>query len=196
MPTPPKHGKEQLERRRDIIRSLITRGVNTPGRILKQKSVDGIYDDYKNPYDTVKKDIEAVRKSFLVNAREDDNEMARAELLMEIEEMVQQAWSDYGKLEGRPKVAMLTQLVSLYKDKARLRGVDPERIDVQYMKVGNVTTNVENNSYEVDPELKEDVAQLSKAFDEVAELFESQAVYGTGDASGTDGANLPEDNSE
>lgn len=168
MPTPPKKGKKQLEERRDLIRSLLARGINKPARILKVKEIPGYYEGYKNVYGMIKKDIEAVRKENVAIAKALNKESVHGELISQIEETIQQAWSDYGKLGGHAKVSMIRTIRELYKDLARLNGMDPEKIDSPLFKV-----DIDNKIEGMDPELKKDVAEFSQAFEKVAELFEN-----------------------
>lgn len=172
MPTPPRHGKAQLDQRRDIIRSLLARGINKPGRILKQQAVQGMYEGYVNKYVVVKSDIKAVRKENIEIAKAFDKESVHGEYIVQLEELLQQAWSDYGKLDGNSKVSMLKFIRELGKDWARLNGIDPDRID---RPLFNVNVDVDNTSeIGLSPELREDVKEFSKAFDAVAEMFQSE----------------------
>lgn len=141
MPTPPKHGKEQLRERRELIRSLLARGINKPGRILKAKAMEGKYDTYKNPYMIVKTDIEAVRKENLELSKLVNGETARGDLMAQYEETLQKAWTDLGNLQGRARVSMMKFIHELNKDIARLNGIDPEMIDSFPFNV-----NVENDN--------------------------------------------------
>lgn len=135
MAAQPKHGKEQLEERREILRSLLARGINKPGRILKTKAIKGYYEGYKHKYATVKKDIEAVRKEYNEMSQLVNEDTARGDLMMQYVETLQKAWSDLAGLEGRAKVTMMKFIHELNKDIARLNGIDPERIDPVPVKV-------------------------------------------------------------
>ena len=135
MPTPPKNGKAELKERREIIRSLLARGINKPGRILKAKALQGKYDTYKNKYMIVKTDIEAVRKENLALSKLVDGDTAKGDLMVQYEESLQKAWSDLGNLQARARVSMLEFIHELNKDIARLNGIDPERIDPVPVKV-------------------------------------------------------------
>lgn len=141
MPTPPKNGKAELKERREIIRSLLARGINKPGRILKAKALQGKYDTYKNKYMIVKTDIEAVRKENLALSKLVDGDTAKGDLMVQYEETLQKAWSDLGNLQGRARVSMLEFIHELNKDIARLNGIDPERIDPKHFQL-----NVENDN--------------------------------------------------
>jgi hypothetical protein len=141
MAAQPKHGKEQLEERREILRSLLARGINKPGRILKTKAIKGYYEGYKHKYATVKKDIEAVRKEYNEMSQLVNEDIARGDLMMQYEETLQKAWSDLAGLEGRAKVTMMKFIHELNKDIARLNGIDPERIDPKHFQL-----NVENDN--------------------------------------------------
>lgn len=129
MPTPPKNGMEDLKERREIIRSLLARGINKPSRILKSKAMEGRYDGYKNPYDSVKNDIEAVRKENIELSKLVNGETAKGDLMVQYEETLQKAWTDLSQLQGRARVSMMKFIHELNKDIARLNGIDPERIE-------------------------------------------------------------------
>ncbi len=140
MPRPPKNGKEDLRERRELIRSLLARGINKPSRILRSKAMEGRYENYKNPYDAVKSDLDAVRKENIELSKLVNGEIAKGELMAQYEETLQKAWTDLSQLHGRARVEMMKFIHELNKDIARLYGIDPERIESVPLQV-----NVDNS---------------------------------------------------
>lgn len=141
--------REELEHRREIVRSLMARGFSRPTKILNQKALKGYYDSYSQPRAVVKKDMDAVRKENVRVLNVFNGDEILGDYISEIDELISEQWHliqliiEEDEFNAMAYNAALKQLSELYIKKARAKGVDIEKLDAQQIiqMIGDVNLN-------------------------------------------------------
>jgi hypothetical protein len=127
--------------RRDAIRRYMARGMTRPTILLKQEALSEYYTQYKNPLETIRQDIRAVRKENERVVTAGLMNQAVGEYQTRTEELLIQCWKDFPKLVGSAKVGMARMIHDLSKDLARLYGIETDRLDPKTLVDGRLEIN-------------------------------------------------------
>jgi hypothetical protein len=141
--------KEEIELRREMVRSLMAQGYRKPSRILANKKMYEMYSTYKSPYNRVREDMAVVAKEneAMIKAGLKDN--ALGTYITGLFDLLVRCNKDYHGLEGNAKVGMGKLIKDTLQDIARAFGIDPEKIDPRSMIV-NFEQNIMDNQNKID----------------------------------------------
>ncbi|MDH7506215.1 MAG: hypothetical protein QHH15_00305 [Candidatus Thermoplasmatota archaeon] len=149
MTHPNTRAEDELELRREKIRSVLARGVRKPARILNMADIRPLYAPYKNPYSVIRHDIKVVKKQNEEMVKHGLQDGALGNYIDGLYEILVQAYSDYPDLEGQARVSMLKLIRETIQDIARAFGIDPDKIDPRALMV-----NIENKTDNYNSEIK------------------------------------------
>ena len=140
-----KVSQSEIDGRRIIIRILMAKGIRKPGDLLKHPRLVAHFEGYKNPYATIRKDIDQVkkenRKAVEIAQIEEIGEYVAA-----LENQLTECWMRLPHLKGTAVVRMMRCIGEITKDIARARGIDPYNIDPKILQLNK----------EIDQEVKQE----------------------------------------
>lgn len=154
--------EDQIEIRREKIRSVLARGIRKPARILNMTDIRPLYNEYKNPYSVIRHDIKVVKKQNEDMVKHGLQDGALGSYVDGLYEILVQSYSDYPDLEGNARVNMLKLIREVIQDIARAFGIDPDKIDPRALMV-----NIENQTDHYTNEIKLD----DEVYDEFATML-------------------------
>lgn len=135
--TNPKVPLEEIEKRRELIRGFMARGITRPSKLLQQPQIKATYEGYKNPYERIRRDIKIVRKENAKVLGTITGDEVLGDYRVGLQELISKTWIELEDtmVSDNPFGVnlLIKRLADLYKDYARSMGVDVEKLDPQQL---------------------------------------------------------------
>ena len=131
--------KQEIQKRREKLRTLMAKGFNRPAKLWNIQEVQDMYHTYHSPYNNLKFDMLQIRKENVKYLNSGLMNEALGDFVSSLEDHLIQCNKDLVKLGGNAKVGMAKHIWEVQISIAKAKGIDPEKVEINQVKV-----NIEN----------------------------------------------------